>query len=61
MSQAPFAEPAVPSDTTDPQAKAARQRLQAALDKLNPAGGIQDQGDPSGRHAANVAAKKKKK
>ncbi len=61
MSQAPFAESAVPSDTADPKAKAARQRLQAALDKLNPAGGIQDHGDPSGRHAANVAAKKTNK
>ena len=61
MTQAPFAEPVVPSETADPKAKAARQRLQAALDKLNPAGGIQDHGDPSGRHASNVAAKKKKK
>jgi len=61
MSQAPFSEPVIPNDTADPKARAARQRLQAALDKLNPAGGIQDHGDPSGRHAANVEAKKTKK
>lgn len=57
MSKAPFAEPLVPVGT----AVAARQRLQAALDKLNPAGGIVDTGDPSGRHAARLAREKKKR
>lgn len=57
MSHSPFEEPLVAGDTNDPAAIAARKRLQAALDKLNPAGGILDQGDGTGRHAN----KKKKK
>jgi arylsulfatase A len=40
MSGAPFAEPLVPSGTKDEAAVAARKRLQAVLDQLNPAGGI---------------------
>jgi len=64
MSDAPFAEKLVPADSKDPAAIAARKRLQPVLDKLNPAGGIPDTGDPSGRHAKNVekakAAKNKK-
>lgn len=51
MSNAPFEEKLVAADTTDPAAMAARRRLQAALDQLNPAGGILDNGDGSGRHA----------
>ena len=39
MKQAPFAEPLVPANTKDTDALAARQRLQAVLDQLNPAGG----------------------
>jgi arylsulfatase A len=58
MTDAPFTEKLVPADTKDPAAIAARQRLQAALDQLNPAGGIVDTGDPSGRHASNVAKRK---
>ena len=64
MNQAPFEEPLVPADTKNPEAIAARKRLQAALDKLNPAGGILDTGDGTGRHAnreANKATKTKKK
>ena len=64
MRQAPFEEPLVPADTKNPEAIAARKRLQAALDKLNPAGGILDTGDGTGRHAnreANKATKTKKK
>lgn len=57
MNGAPFTEPLVPTDTKDPSPLAARKRLQAALDKLNPAGGILDQGDGTGRHASK--AKKK--
>ena len=60
MSDAPFGEKLVPSDTTDGTAVAARRVLQAALDKLNPAGGIIDDGDGTGRHA-NKAKKQKDK
>ena len=40
-----------------------REPLQAALNKLNPAGGILDQGDGTGRHAnrENCNRKKRKK
>ena len=51
MSNAPFEERPVPADSKDPAAIAARKRLQAALDQLNPAGGILDNGDGTGRHA----------
>jgi arylsulfatase A len=51
MSKAPFEEPVIPVDTKDPGAIAARKRLQAALAELNPAGGILDTGDGTGRHA----------
>jgi arylsulfatase A len=61
MSGAPWEEKLVPADSTNPAAVAARTRLAAALTQLNPAGGILDQGDGSGRHAKNVEAKKKKK
>ena len=57
MSAAPFEEKLVAADSADPAATAARRRLQAALDGLNPAGGILDDGDGTGRHAN----KKKKK
>ena len=60
MSDAPFAEKPVAADTKDAAAIAARKRLQAALDQLNPAGGILDDGDGSGRHA-NKQQKKKEK
>lgn len=59
MSNAPFEEKLVPNDTNDPVAIVARKRLQAALDQLNPAGGIIDDGDGTGRHA-NKKKKKKK-
>ena len=61
MSGAPFVETLVSANAKDPAAIAARQRLQAVLDQLNPAGGIVDTGDPSGRHAKNVEGKKNKK
>jgi arylsulfatase A len=60
MSHAPFEEPKVPADTKAPAAIAARARLQAALDKLNPAGGILDDGDGTGRPASRLTNKKKK-
>jgi arylsulfatase A len=51
MRDAPFAEKLVDADSKDPGAIAARKRLQGVLDRLNPAGGILDDGDGSGRHA----------
>lgn len=61
MSEAPFAEKLVPPDSTNPAAVAARTRLTAALAELNPAGGIKDDGDGTGRHAENKKAKAAKK
>ena len=61
MSKAPFEEPMAAAGTKDPAAIAARQRLQASLDKLNPAGGIVDEGDGTGRHASRQTTSKKKK
>lgn len=58
MSDAPFSEKLVAANTKDPAAIAARKRLQAALDQLNPAGGIVDDGDGSGRHAAKQKKRK---
>ncbi len=56
MSDAPFTEKLVPADSKDAGAMAARKRLQAVLEQLDPAGGVGDEGDGTGRHA-----KKKKK
>ena len=50
MRKAPFEEILIPKDTKDKEAIAVRARLQKILDKLNPAGGIVDDGDGSGRH-----------
>ena len=63
MSNAQFEEKLVSAKTKDPEAIAARKRLQAALDQLNPAGGILDDGDGTGRHAnkAKVTGKKKQR
>ncbi len=64
MSNSPFDEPLVPADRQTPAAIAARKKLQAALDALNPAGGILDDGDGSGRHEGrkdNRQEKKKKR
>jgi arylsulfatase A len=41
MEDAPFVEKAVPADATDAESIAARKRLQAVLDQLNPAAGKQ--------------------
>ena len=57
MSKAPFEEPLVPANAEN----AARKRLQAALDKLNPAGGVKDEGDGTGRHGNREANREKKK
>lgn len=61
MSKAPFEEPEIPASSQNSEAAAARKRLQAALDKLNPAGGILDTGDGSGRHAGRAEKRAKKK
>ena len=44
MKNAPYTEPIVPADSKIPEAIAARQRLQAVLDELNPAAGKMDPG-----------------
>jgi len=49
MSHAPFAEKLVVTAT--PDSTVARAKLAAVLAKLNPAGGIPDSGDGTGRHA----------
>lgn len=51
LSGAPWEEKLVPADTKDEAAIKARARLSAVLAGLNPAGGILDQGDGTGRHA----------
>src|SRR6185436_18506048 len=51
MSRSPFEEILVAADSKDPKAAAARMRLGAALAQLNPAGGLLDDGDGTGRHA----------
>jgi arylsulfatase A len=61
MTKAPFEESEIPASSQSVDAAAARQRLQAALDKLNPAGGILDTGDGSGRHAGRAEKRAKKK
>jgi hypothetical protein len=42
-------------------AVAERAKLKAALEKLNPAGGILDDGDGTGRHGSKSEKKKDKK
>jgi arylsulfatase A len=61
MSDAPFAEKPVPIDTKDPAAQAALARMKTVLAGLNPAGGILDEGDGTGRHANKKDKKDKKK
>ena len=60
MSGAPFTETLVPASADTGASKAARARLTAVLAKLNPAGGIPDSGDGTGRHASKAEKKKKK-
>ena len=61
MSKAPFEEPVIPPGSASPAATSARRRLQAALDRLNPAGGLLDTGDGTGRHAGREENRKKKR
>ena len=57
MSGAPFTEKLVTVDNQDTNAKAARTTLGSALAQLNPAGGVLDTGDGTGRHASKAAKK----
>ena len=57
MRKAPFEEKLV---VLDDKTTAEKQKLQAVLDKLNPAGGFLDNGDGSGRHANKTKNKEKK-
>jgi arylsulfatase A len=62
MKDAPFVEQLVAADTKDADAIAARKRLQAVLDKLNPAAGKQPpKGAPLTLRAKRARARKKKK
>lgn len=63
MSKAPFEENLVANVSENKEASETKRRLAAVLEQLNPAGGIMDEADGSGRHASNVEknAKKSKK
>ena len=52
MSGAPFEERLVAEAGAGKEARDARQRLKAVLDRLDPASGILDNGDGTGRHAS---------
>lgn len=58
MSGAPFVEKRVEESDDSTASKAARQRLTAVLAQLNPAGGIPDTGDGTGRHANRNRSRK---
>jgi hypothetical protein len=61
MKQAPFEEKPIPADTQDAEALAARKRLQAVLDRLNPAAGkTVPPGTEKPRKAAAKKTRKKK-
>lgn len=60
MSRAPFEETLIATDADTEASKVARTKLAAALAKLNPAGGILDDGDGSGRHAGKTKKEKRK-
>ena len=51
MHGAPFEEKTIDPDADTAASKSARERLAAVLARLNPAGGILDTGDGTGRHA----------
>ncbi len=51
MSKAPFSETIVPIESTNQEAMSARTRLTKILGELDPAAGIKDTGDGTGRHA----------
>jgi arylsulfatase A len=63
MSDAPFVEQLVPAETASDSATAARQRLQAVLDKLSPIASplVASDGKPPAKATTSTKAKKKKK
>jgi arylsulfatase A-like enzyme len=61
MSNSPFQEKLVTDYQNNITAKEAHDRLKLVLEKLNPAGGIVDDADGSGRHGAKVKAREVKK
>lgn len=60
MVNSPFEEKLVTDVSSNKEASAAHDRLKAVLDQLNPAGGIVDNADGSGRHGKKIKAKKAK-
>jgi arylsulfatase A len=61
MKQAPFEEKPIPADTTSADAVAARKRLQAVLDRLNPGGGKTETIAPDGKGKGKKGGKKGRK
>ena len=61
MKDAPFVEALVESDSASPEAAAARKRLQAALDELNPAAGKSAKNELPKKAKAGKRAKKRAK
>jgi hypothetical protein len=61
MSDAPHVQKPVLPDTQSADVKAAREQLQAALDKLNPAGGITDTKGKKADGEKKAAKKDRKK
>jgi len=59
MRNAPFEEILVQNPASSPATKAAYEKLKAVLTQLRPEAGFLDDGDGSGRHAANVKKGKK--
>ena len=59
MHGAPYTEPLVPADTQNPDAIAARKRLEVVLKELNPAGGIMDPGQGPGAVGRKKKGKKR--
>jgi len=59
MRNAPFEEIGVQKPDSLPATKAAFEKLKAVLTQLRPEAGFLDDGDGSGRHAANVKKGKK--
>ena len=61
MTNSPFEEKLMTNYTDNKEAMEAYGRLKQVLDKLNPAGGIVDDADGSGRHGAKIKAREAKK
>jgi len=61
MGNTPFEEKLMTNYENNSAATAAYKRLKAVLETLNPAGGIVDDADGSGRHGSNVEKQKARK